>query len=253
MMRAIFEQLLLVPTVLVWIAVFGLLVWRWRRLSLACLIAAIGGLFVLSLPIVARALLLPLLATVTLYDGADLAGDIILVPTAGIFRDVEGTPWPSAESIRRASQGRRIQVQTGLPLAIIGGDPQGIGVAEAFVVADALGETPGPVVIDGAADNSIETAFALARIVREIGGREVILATTPTHVARMAASLRRVGVVVLADLSAHPARQPVAITDFLPSAGGLAQSRHVIREYAAILWYLFDGSIRVGDLRPAAG
>ena len=78
----------------------------------------------------------------------------------------------------------------------------------------------------------------------------MLLVTSPTHIARMAACLRRNGLQVTSVSTILPRSKADlgVLADFLPSAYGMARSRSAIHEYLAILFYLAQGHIDVSDL-----
>ncbi|MDP6516461.1 MAG: YdcF family protein [Alphaproteobacteria bacterium] len=255
LIRDLLETLTTLPVPLILMLALGLALWRRRGASVAVIGLASLSLIALSLPPAARALQRPL-ATAAIEFGSVLAPAprAIVVPTAGIFADSDGGWWSSADGIRRAVAGRRLRIETGLPLILIGGAPYGEGQAEAAVVAGQVGLGGAEVIVEGTARNTAETAAAVARIMSGLGGERVVLVTSPIHVARMAASLRGAGLGVVIAPAAPVARpRPLGgVADFVPSANALAASSAAVREYTAILWYLIKGHFRLIDLLAVA-
>ena len=262
-MRELAETLVTLPIPLIAVLVLGLMAWRRRRLSLILIGSATAALVGLSMPVVASLLERPLVAAAPAFDAAgDPPTAAIVVPTAGIYEDPAGGWWSSASSIRRAVAARKLQHDTGLPLLLIGGSPEGEDESEAMTVARqvgligrANGNAEPPVYMETGARNSAETALAAKLLLERLGGNRVVLVTTPSHIARMAASLRRAGL----EVSAHPARAPAkrrrplgAAEAYVPSAKGLALSTAAVREYVAIVWYLANGYLQISDLRGGA-
>ena len=261
MLRELAETLVTLPMPLIAVLVVGLLAWRRRRLSFALIATATAALVGLSMPFTAALLEAPLAAAATAFDPRGpvrAQAAAIVVPTAGIFADPAGTWWASSTSLARAVTGRELQQKSGLPMVLIGGSPSQESESEAVTVARQAGlmgavngtSTP-PVFMETAARNSAETARAAKVILDRLGAREVVLVTTPAHIARMAAALRHAGLVVraLPARAAAPGRPAFGVlTEFIPSAGGLAQSANAVREYVAILWYLGQGYFRPSDL-----
>lgn len=260
-MRALSETLLTLPMPILALLLVGLAAWSRRRLSLALIASATLAFLILAMPMAAGVLERPLADGAAVFDAETAAATVILVPTAGIFADPEGAWWPSATSIRRAVAGRALQQRTGLPLLLIGGSPAGESESEAVTVARQLGligaDGPAspPVILGTEARNSAETAEAARLVVERLGGGRLVLVTTPIHMARMAASLRAVGLVVSghAAAAAVPLRRPLGTLEpYLPSAAGLARSGAALHEYLAILWYLLNGDLRLADLGAGA-
>ena len=136
-------------------------------------------------------------------------------------------------------------------MILSGGSPNDETRSEAEVLASQLGLFGPGIILETEARSSYETAVHAARIMKMRGGDHILLVTSSVHIARMAASLRRQGLVV----SAVPVRswdgKPKLvewISDFLPSTRGLGRSRAAVHEYIAILFYMIHGRIRASDL-----
>ena len=231
------------------------LLWRRPRASRALFLLATALFTLAALPGVAGLLSLPLIHGARHFN-PDIVGatefDAILVPTGGNFADESGQWWPTALSIQRAVAGRLLQDRLGLPLILAGGQPAETGPPEAETLAAALGLEGRDLRIEPGPRNSAETAVAVADALASRSARRVILVTSPTHVARMSAALRRQGVAVAAyptPAAALEAYTELARLDqWLPSSTGLRRTRGALREYVGILWYLLQGDIRPGDL-----
>ena len=250
-MRAVLETLIAIPTPLILMVVTGLVFWRRRRLSFVLIATATILLVGLSLPVVAKMLARPLAAgAISPVKVTTSESVAVLVPTAGIFRDSNGRWWSTASGIERAVTGQRLSQKLKLPLIFSGGAPGGESEPEAKILATQIGLDASDVILETEAKNSYETARGIVPIVTMLGGDHILLVTSPTHVARMAASLRRQGLEVSAVAAGlhHQEASLGRITDFLPSAAGMGQSRAAIHEYLAILFYLVQGHIRTFDL-----
>ena len=229
----------------------GLVFWRRRRLSFTLITVGTVLLIVLSLPVVGRFLLRPLAAEATsMPDLTASDKTAVLVPTAGMFQDSNGDWWSNASGIERAVTGQRLSKRLGLPLILLGGAPRGEPESEAKVLATQIGLTGIEVILGNEAKNTFETGDAASRILSLLGGNGVLLVTSPTHIARMAACLRQNGLEVTSVAAGVPRSQSDlgVIANFLPSARGMAASRGAIHEYMAILFYLAEGYIEISDL-----
>ena len=254
----IVRALAALPIPLVLLSVVGALVWRRRALSRVLMTTAAIALLALCLPVTGRLLESPLINAAPIIDlFEDNRDAAIMVPMAGIFADATGVLWPSSASVVRAISALEVSAATGSPLILIGGSPLGEAESEAMVVAravDLVGPDDTPrtgIYLETAARNSLETAAAAKLILDRLGAIHVILVTSPTHVARMAASLRHLGYRV----SVHLARgtpapiQPLGAAEpFIPSADGLSRSAGAVHEYLGLLWYLLQGYLTVSDL-----
>ena len=250
-MRSVVELLIAIPTPLILVVATGLAFWRWRRLSFTLITVGTTLLVTLSLPVVGRFLGGPLAAEATsILDITASNSAAILVPTAGMFQDSNGDWWSTAAGIERAVTGQRLSERLNLPLILSGGAPRGESESEAKVLATQIGLSDIEVILEKEAKNTYETGEAAARILSVLGGDHVVLVTSPTHIARMAACLRQRGLQVTSVEAIVPRSKSGlgTVTDFLPSARGMARSRSAIHEYLAILFYLAQGYIEISDL-----
>jgi len=261
-MTDILRALSTVPIPLILLLAVGVLFYRRRFFGRGLVTAATVALLAMCLPVIGRLLEAPLIAAASVYDASQNAQDAnataIVVPTAGIFADPAGFWWPASESVARAVAGRKLHAATGLPMLLIGGSPRGEAESEAMVVARATGlvDTDGTllpdVYLETAAQNSTETAAAAQPILDRLGAEHVVLVTSPTHTARMSASLRHLGyeVSIHIDEDTPMLVEPLGVLEpYIPSADGLSRSKGAIHEYLGILWYLLNGYLTVADLR----
>lgn len=254
-MRDLLVSLLIVPMPVLWLLLLAHALWRWRSLSRGLVVVATLIFAVFSLPVVGQALLAPLATAAPPYSAAAAASPAaIVVPTGGAFPDGGGRWWPSESSIVRAVAGRKLQQALGLPLILTGGSPYPEDPPEAITTAEALALVGPSVRFDTTARNSAESAAAVSEMLGEGAGRSVILVTSPSHVARMSATLRHYGIAVYAAPAAErepPRETPLgALEDFIPSDRGLKASRAALWEYMGIGWYLLTGRIALADLSP---
>lgn len=208
---------------------------------------------VLSMPIVAGNLALPLRAGAdTLSDPKISKGVVVVVPTAGMFEDSSGRWWPTSSGIQRGVTGQRLSQLHSLPLILSGGRPNGEPKSEAEVLANHLGLVGSEIILETQAKNSFETAVQVGRLISTFGGNHVILATSPIHTARMAACLRGQGMSVSTVIvsKGEGNSKNWIVENLLPNASSFGRSRNALHEYFAILFYLLEGHIRLFDLVP---
>jgi uncharacterized SAM-binding protein YcdF (DUF218 family) len=240
-----------------WILLPGLFLQRRRPGRFFVLV---GGLLLLvgTTPIVGNALLGALERGAPEFDAGLMpleAFDAIVVPLAGAYEDPLGRWWPMPGSVDRTVRGQQLQAETGFRLIVIGGSPlPGQREAEAVALQRVIKLAPDTVVEDTARD-TFETARVVSELVKTPEGTNraprVIIVTGGSHVARMAATLRRFGV----DVAAVPPRrhEDARIArnlwlDLVPSARGTRRVRRALHEYTGIGWYLVTGRIRLRDL-----
>ena len=246
---------LVLPMPVLWLMVLALVLWRWRRLSRRLFVLATLILAVACLPITGRILLQPLAAGIeTEAVVLEQKASAILVPTAGSFQDPTGQWRANPMTISRALTGLALQKHLGIPVILAGGTPYDGEAPDSLVLANDLGLEDANIRFETSARNSDETGAAM---LSDQPDAAVILVTSPSHVARMSASLRHHGLgVVAAPLGIPPAtaaRKPRGLGEFVPSDRGLKASRAALWEYMGIGWYLVTGRLDWGDLWPAAG
>jgi uncharacterized SAM-binding protein YcdF (DUF218 family) len=244
-MRYILENLVSVPIPLIIVLVAGLFAWNYRRLSFFLLTFATALLVILSFPVMSVVLTYPLSMEWELESGQEV--DAILVPTAGMFRDPSGRWWSNNTGVVRAVRGYQLSEELKIPLIISGGSPEREPVSEAEVLVGQLNLGRERLILEEGAANSWETALAVSRIMRKLGGDRVLLVTSPAHLKRMAATLRAQGLGVSVVASTFPNRKK-AEYGWIPSAAGMGGSRGALREYIAIMYYLINRYIKLSDL-----
>ncbi len=239
---------LLPPTSLVLLLLLAALVWRWRSLSRGLFAIGTLGLLLASLPIVGSSLLKPLAAGAPAYrPEAHGRATAIVVPTGGSFSDDRGNWWPTEKSIARLALARRHQEMLGLPIIVSGGSPLPGQPPEAETVTAAFGLGGSDVKLETTARNSAETARAVPAMLADEARPLVLLVTSPSHVARMAAALRHQGLRVA--IPPQEAASRAGLLSLVPSYSGLKTTRGALYEYAAIAHYLAAGHIDFEDLR----
>lgn len=178
--------------------------------------------------------------------------DAIIVPLAGAYEDPAGRWWPMPGSVERTLRGQQLHAETGFRLIVVGGSPlPGQREAEAVALQRVLTLAP-ETVIENTARDTFETARAVSALVKAPDGASrsprMIIVTGGSHVARMAATLRRFGFDVAAAPpgryeDARIARNPWL--DLVPSA---RRVRSALHEYTGIGWYLVTARIWLRDL-----
>lgn len=259
-MRILLDIFVAWPMPAFWLSAVGAALIRRRSgkvlVVLAVLLFLVGGL-----PATGKLLLAPLANAVPLHSAAGLVpGDqditAIVVFSAGVFVDPDGRWWPLRDSIRRSVMGLQLQRSMDLPIIVTGGSPLSGQPPEAEVIAQFVDLPASRTILETSGRDTFESSKAVADILAgrfpgEQGWR-VILVTSPSHIARAGAVLRRfdidplVAPVLPPPTDHRPARWRA--DDFVPSASGLSSVRTVLREYVGIAWYLVTGRVRLRDL-----
>lgn len=226
-------------------AVLGIFLWRTRpRLARFLVVFGVLVLCALSLGVVARALLVPLEARhppLSSPPAADLPVDAIVVLGAGRYRtppefpadDVAG---PALDRLRYAALLAR---NTGRPLLLAGGAPDGGGRSEAEAMRDALQRDFGVTArwLETASANTFENARNSAALLLPQDMRRIALVTHAWHMPRSVAAFEHAGFAVLPAPTAYASARPVLPADFLPRAAAMQQSSTALHEWIGLAWY----------------
>ena len=244
-MRYILEDLIMIPTPFVLLLLAGIIVWKRRRLSFVLIGSATALMAICSFPVTSMMLTYPLSVEENFVSGQKV--DAVLIPTAGVFRDATGRWWSTNTGVIRGARASQLGQELDVPLIVSGGSPWSEPVSEAKILFEQLDLDQGQVILEEESANTWDTARAVSRIMGEIGGARVALVTSPIHLKRTAASLRAQGLGVSVVASIAPEKKRPAYR-WVPSASALGRSRSAFREYAAILYYLMRGYIKISDL-----
>jgi uncharacterized SAM-binding protein YcdF (DUF218 family) len=244
-------DLLLSP--LTWVlllGVGGVVLRRWRRLSLASQLLALVVLYAFSIePTVAlltRATEADAVSTYrpdTVYDAVILLGgglDAAATERSG-QPEYNAAPERMMRTFELLHDGRARQV-----LITAGNlDARPEAVVEADVLAAQLerwGIAPERIVKEGRSRNTRENALESAPLVRAHGWKSLLLVTSAAHLPRAAGCFAAVG--VKADTLAVDLRSstiPPSKLSWLPRSGALNQSTDMLRELAGRLVYRLRG------------
>ena len=235
------KQLLLPPADLLLLALFGLLVLRWRpRLGRACVVLALVGLYLLSTPAVANWLLRGVQAGAPLVE-LDADADAIVVLSAGAYGYALefGGDTTSATTLERLRYAVRLHRRSGAPLLVTGGRGYGRHPPIGALMAEALMDSFGIAArwVETEAANTYQNAVNSAAILHPLGVTRVYLVTHAWHMRRAIAAFEALGF----DVVPAPTRiaPPLAFSPpaFVPNAGSLGGSAIAIHEWIGLAWY----------------
>jgi uncharacterized SAM-binding protein YcdF (DUF218 family) len=228
--KLLLKSVILPPAGPLLLAILGLFLIKGRpRLARACLILAIGSLWLLSTPRVSDVLS----GWAEYYPPLDLrstaGAQAIVILGGGGERDFApeyGGPAAEPEMLERLSYGAYIAGKTGLPVLVTGYR------LEAAAMRGTLQRNFGidPRWVDGASFDTFDNAANSARILRADGVRRVILVTHATHMRRSVHEFTAAGLQVIpAPTGMRPPFEP-GILNYLPSADALLRSVVAINE-----------------------
>jgi uncharacterized SAM-binding protein YcdF (DUF218 family) len=230
------------PGCLLVVTAIGMAALRRRRALGVSLIAASWlALYVLSMPIVAAALVRSLEAPYA--DPVALkTGEAIVVLGGGMYHRAPeyGThDTVNTEVLARLRYSARLHRSLNKPVLVTGGTPRGEAVPEADVMKRVLEEEYGVPVrwAENASTTTDENAAFSSRLLRDAGVKTVYLVTHAWHMARARASFERAGLVVIPAPTLFHTSGPRTIVDFLPAAGALLSSSIYVHEVVGLGWY----------------
>lgn len=231
---------LLPPLNLLLVAVIGLYLWHKRpRLARTLVTISVAGIWLLATPFVADSLLQSLKSE---PPGPNLAAaDAIVVLGGGQhFKAVEygGGNTVSKETLERLRYAATLYRQTGKPLLVSGGNPQG-GGAEAPLMKQVLQQEYYVPVrwVEDSSDNTLENARHSYQMLAKEGMTRVYLITHAWHMPRAVQVFERVGFTVVPAATAYTTRYRTDLLTFIPNAGALHDSYLYMHEVIGILWY----------------
>ena len=168
---------------------------------------------------------------------------LVLVPTAGIFKDVQSRWHPSSNTILRVAQGEILAKQLNKPLLISGGVLNKDGVSEASAVKNILSYKN--VIYDEYSKNSYEAVFNLQSLIEKNNTKEkILIVTSPKHALRMSLLLSSNG--FLFSRFKEEFNNTIDIYSFIPDVRSINSINASLYEYMAIIKYIFKRYIIIG-------
>ena len=246
-LRFLLKQLILPPGGLLLLILLAWLLWSSRpRLALLCLLMGLGGLWLMSLPIVVEQAARVLEREPALAEAqwASLAqrGEVIVVLGSG--REEADPAWgsdqPSVTAIERLRYAARLHRASGLPVLISGGLHYGEPPSEAGLMADALQRDFGVATRwrEERSRTTWENAQFSAELLREQGIRRVVLVTQAAHMPRSRWCFERAGLeVVVAPLGFLGVANARPLGGWLPEGKALWQSTRLLNEAIGLAVY----------------
>lgn len=212
-----------------------------RRRRLALCLAWAGGLLlaVLSLKPVGLALITSLESQVSVAVAKDSGAQAIVVLGGGRYRNAPeyGRDTVSEWTLVRLRYAAKLGRETGLPLLVSGGAPDGGGSSEAEVMAAILeGDFGVPVRWrEAASEDTADNASESARILGAAGISRVLLVSHAWHLPRARSAFEQAGLAVIPAPTGFVAGTPLTPRDWLP--GSMEFARTALHEWLGILWY----------------
>lgn len=142
-------------------------------------------------------------------------------------------------ALERLRYAARLYRQTGIPILVTGGRPQGNASSEARQMRSALSEdfrVPAKW-LEEASDNTYENAKNSREILKRAGVNTVFLVTHAWHMPRARLAFEHAGFTVVPAPTGFTTPSLPDMLSFVPSAIGLLAGRRFLHETAGILWY----------------
>ncbi|MDD2057219.1 YdcF family protein [Pseudomonas putida] len=246
--RYLIKQLILPPGILFLLLLAAWWLRRsWPRLSALCFALGLGGLWLMSLPVVVErsARLLETEPALGLAQWAHLAerADAIVILGAGRERgdpawgDVDQPTDVAMERMRYAAQ---LAKASGLPLLTSGGLHFGTPPSEAQLMADALQRDLGVSVRwqEGRSRTTWENAQMSAEMLQPLGIKRVVVVTQAWHMQRSRWSFERAGFeVVPAPVGFLGRDHARPFGGWLPESRSIWRSGQLLNEAVGLLGY----------------
>lgn len=225
----------------------GLLGWyllgRHRKLGTTLIVLSVLLLIALSTSAGSRLLVKPLEDRYVPVPDPKTSGAGAIVVLGG-GRDIlspedANRDRPSTETLMRLRHGARVHRQTGLPVLVSGGNPEGQSESEAVVMARSLEEDFRVKArwIEDTSDNTAQNASHSAAMLKEAGVRRILLVTDAIHMQRAEQIFRRAGLEVVPAPTAFKKQGPVTPASCIPNAGALRDSHYALHEWIGVVWY----------------
>lgn len=241
---------ILPPASLLILLVLGLVIMKKRRSTgLAIIWTCLALLYAVSTKPVANGLMNRLEREYVPYTPSGKKPEAVVVLSGGV-RDLSWAGLgqaPSETSLSRTVMGVVLsRAWIGMPMVFSGGngDPAKTGVSEAQAMAETavtLGVRKDGILVEGTSRNTLESAVAVAGIIRE---RRIVLMTSAFHMRRSVRMFEKQGFTVTPAPVAYLTEQaPITLWSFIPSAASMCLSAAAMQEYGSRAWYSLIGKI----------
>lgn len=146
---------------------------------------------------------------------------------------------PGAATLQRIRYAAKLQRQTGLPLLVSGGQPDGAAESEAAIMARVLMDDFSVPVKwqEQASNNTAENARLSSRMLRDAGIRKVFLVTDAIHMPRAKFIFEKFGLEVVAAPTIFISATRATAMDFLPNGQSLSTVSYALHEWLGLVWY----------------
>jgi len=237
---------LIPPNLFILLSMIGVLIaWRWKRLGLAVATAAIGGLYLVAMPVTAG-LLIRSAEAIAIAEPtlpADTPPGAIIVLSADAQRSgMPGVPDTVGPlTLQRLAEAARQQRRLDLPVLVSGGGgPPGPPDRSLAALMSRVLQEDFRVPVQWREERSrdtFENALFSAEMLRQAGIRSALVVAHPWDMARALWSFRAVGYPVIPSPTPDGARPSLSTAAFLPQVPALLDSYYALHELIGLAWY----------------
>lgn len=214
---------------------------RAPRTGLGLMLLGVAVLLVLSTRIGALWVIRPLEAQYPALASPGNAQAIVILGSGRVDEAPEygGSDDATAIGMKRLQYGAYLARQTGLPILVTGGSPDGSPESEASLMARDLQRDFGVPVRwqETRADTTAQNASYSAAMLKADGVERILLVTDSIHMARAMRVFAQTGLQVQAAPTLFFGNARSRPTDILPRAGNLELASYALREWIGQLWY----------------
>lgn len=216
------------------------------RLAATCFVMGLGGLWLMSLPVVVETAArgIETVPPLPLGEWATLAQRADAIVILGSGRERNDPSWgadiPTGVALERMRYAARLAKASGLPILTTGGLHYGEPPSEAAIMAESLESDFGVQVRwqEGLSRTTWENATMTAAMLQPLGIKRVVIVTQAWHMPRSVWSFEKAGFTVVGApvgfLSADNAR---VFGGWLPESRAIWQSGQLLNEAAGLLVY----------------
>lgn len=233
-MKDILFKMLYFPLPIFWSLILILIIVKREKLYFYLKIICLA-FYILLTPLFSQIIEFPLRTDANRYNENDNIL-LVLVPTAGIFKDAQLKWHPSSKSILRASQGEFFAKKLNKSLLISGGVLNDEGVSEASTLRNII--TYKNTLYDNYSQNSYETVLNLKNTFTISNSEQkILIVTSPKHILRMSLLLNSHGFQV--STFYKKVENNINIYSFIPDIRSINSINASLYEYMAIIKYLY--------------
>ena len=233
-------QLVLPPGVFILLALVGLAFVRSHlRFGAALTLFSLLALFLLSLPVVSRALVVSLETPYSDPAQDRTPGAIVVLGGGSYARAPEyGMDTVSGPTLERLRYAAHLQKRTGKPILVTSGNPAGLDTSEAEQMKTALRDFGVSVKwVEAESNNTLENARLTQKVLRKAGVQSVYVVTQAWHMPRAKLAFERAGLHVVPAPMGYKTRTRLRPLDFIPNAYAMAESYIFFHEVLGAVWY----------------